>query len=910
METITTAAGQAAEGLSVAFTDQSGGDINKKPAAAGTVTGSISEAKGTCSMSNHSTPANGGVVQFVKPCVGKTLNALGIKHNHQKRAFNCQHPDHDDKHASASYGEKTNTKNGTTLWNCHGCGRGGDAVDLVKIVNNTDYAGAMDFLQSAGLVAGNVATNNVNGAKPPKIHATLQKAVDALIYGQNQTGGKWVAAITTPYVDINGLVVAYVARLENEEGKKHFGQITPRDGGYVNRGPDSGVPPLNLPELDKTKPLVIVEGEKAAYAAEKLGLQATTWMGGAKATPKTDWAALKGFNCIIWPDNDEPGKMAAAEVAGRLAGIASRIRILPLGDDLDAKDDAADVLEKYGPDGGRRWFDSQLELADDHKADAVAVQSASRPTIVIPLDFNDPQSILNQITPLLGNAGIYQRDGHLCRIVEARESEISGLGKLVISGPVADRHDDVSITPVIGQAVAFYKESVTKTGEIRVKGTPPPGDLMKQLIRLKSWPGTPHLFGITSGPFMRHDGTICTQRGYDAASGWYLDYDGKSINVPDKPTESMARDAITVLKSLVEEFEWQHGHDVIFLSYLLTLIARPGIVGNIPAHVLTANVPGGGKTLTQEICNIIAFGKEQPVYAAPQDQKYAPDEWKKLLFSFAKTGALSLVVDNVPTGSAIGTAALDMVLTSSRVIERNMKTHDAVEAAWVAAVMVTGNNLASGADFIFRSVWGCFESKEVNPRQRTGFKIPNLKQYVRQHRHDFLRKALIVLRWHAANGFPAAGGQHFGSFEEWARVVRDPILLLTQKDVTANNRTAKIADQEADELAMLIEALEEYQQSENRSDEFKIGAIDLYNDLTDPNKSSAWMNLRGIFDATKSRSALQSQFGKLINKHKGRIVDIDQTGNEKKLRKIVVSTISRRVYARVVSVGNSTDENA
>jgi hypothetical protein len=910
METITTADGQAAEGLrGPGFTELVGRGIKTKPAAGGTATGNMSEAKGTCSMSNHSTPANGGKVQFIKPCVGKTLNALGIKHNHQKRAFNCQHPDHDDKHASASYGEKTNTKNGTTLWNCHGCGRGGDAVDLVKIVNNTDYAGAMDFLQSAGLAAGNVATNNVNGAKPPKIHATLQKAVDALIYGQNQTGGKWAAAITTPYADINGLVVAYVARLENEEGKKHFGQITPRDGGYVTRGPDSGVPPLNLPELDKTKPLVIVEGEKAAYAAEKLGLQATTWMGGAQATAKTDWAALKGFNCIIWPDNDEPGKMAAAEVAGRLAGIASRIRILPLGDDLEAKDDAADVLEKYGPDGGRRWFDGQLELADDHKTDAVAVQSASRPTIVIPLDFNNPAVVLEKITPHLAGAGVFRREGGLCRVVHADADEVCE--GLTLSGAAVDLHDSSSIAVAVGRAVSLYREKITKKGGIATVAITPPADLMKQLLRLGNWPGVPFLAGVTTAPIFRPDGSICGVPGYDRATGWF--YDGEPVDIPLNPTDADATLASNKLLNLVSQFEWSAEHRAAWLGYLLTLLARPGIVGNVPGFVFSATTPGAGKSLLVNVANIIAYGVHPAGY---QPSVGKDDEWRKAFFAFALAGSPSLVVSNYPSGEPVGNAVLDMVLTENRIIDRILGVSKVQSSPWVATVAITGNNLQSSADFAFRSIWSILEPTTENPRERADFSIKDLARHVADNRREYLGHALTILRWHAAKGFPSAGGKHFGSFERWAQIVRDPIMHLDKLDICRNIETAEIADVQRDELTGLICGLSQYLKSKvQRKEAINLGGLNwftvanLYHDLK--NNPTAWTDLQQMIDVGKmSASSFASTVGKMLKKHQGRIVVIQkgETDGEKSILPKITGKLTLKTIDRKVCVSISVKE--
>ena len=68
----------------------------------------------------------------------------------------------------------------------------------------------------------------------------------------------------------------------------------------------------------------IVEGEQKADALNKLGLVATT-SGGATSADRTDWEPLRGRSAMIWPDNDEPGKGYAGEVAGILLGLGCAV---------------------------------------------------------------------------------------------------------------------------------------------------------------------------------------------------------------------------------------------------------------------------------------------------------------------------------------------------------------------------------------------------------------------------------------------------------------------------------------------------------------------------------------------------------------------------------------------------------
>lgn len=77
----------------------------------------------------------------------------------------------------------------------------------------------------------------------------------------------------------------------------------------------------------------ICEGEKAAQALAVLLPEhpVLTWQGGAQAVSKADFSPLAGRACIIWPDNDEAGHKAAADLVKQLqaAGAAS-VRVLDL----------------------------------------------------------------------------------------------------------------------------------------------------------------------------------------------------------------------------------------------------------------------------------------------------------------------------------------------------------------------------------------------------------------------------------------------------------------------------------------------------------------------------------------------------------------------------------------------------
>lgn len=110
----------------------------------------------------------------------------------------------------------------------------------------------------------------------------------------------------------------------------------------------------NLPNVIKTETIYFVEGEKDADNLNKLGLVATTTVGGASSFNKhaleyTKY--LKDKTVYIIPDNDKAGDKYADDIKKALDGFAKTVKILKIKNeirDLKEKADISDVLKKYG----------------------------------------------------------------------------------------------------------------------------------------------------------------------------------------------------------------------------------------------------------------------------------------------------------------------------------------------------------------------------------------------------------------------------------------------------------------------------------------------------------------------------------------------------------------------------------
>jgi 5S rRNA maturation endonuclease (ribonuclease M5)/archaellum biogenesis ATPase FlaH len=103
-----------------------------------------------------------------------------------------------------------------------------------------------------------------------------------------------------------------------------------------------------LPELLKsTGTVYVAEGEKDVDNLYKLGCVATCNVGGAGKWKAEYSDVLKGRDVFILPDNDEPGKKHADDVAKSLKGIANSVDVVELPG-LKSKADVSDWIADGG----------------------------------------------------------------------------------------------------------------------------------------------------------------------------------------------------------------------------------------------------------------------------------------------------------------------------------------------------------------------------------------------------------------------------------------------------------------------------------------------------------------------------------------------------------------------------------
>jgi len=259
-----------------------------------------------------------------------------------------------ERKANGGPGDSWTVNLNTGAW-MHGAGseKGGDLISLYAALNHINNGAALkQVAQLIGVTDGPTPRTlpRTMPAKPkekpsepipdnppqPPPHPTLGVATATYRYGR----------------------AFWITRYDPPTGKE-FCWHTWRNGKWYRQG-YSGLRPAYNADLLGARPdapVLIVEGEKCAdIASQQLRKYVCmTWAGGSNAVKQTDWTCLASRDVIIWPDADDTGRAAGAQLAEILAPIATRVRIVqPNGQDPGWDIDDA-VKEGMGPHEIAKW---------------------------------------------------------------------------------------------------------------------------------------------------------------------------------------------------------------------------------------------------------------------------------------------------------------------------------------------------------------------------------------------------------------------------------------------------------------------------------------------------------------------------------------------------------------------------
>lgn len=394
---------------------------------------------------------------------------------------------------------------------------------------------------------------------------------------------------------------------------------------------------------------------------------------------------------------------------------------------------------------------------------------------------------------------LFQRGGGLVHLaVREGEVQLQVLDAVALKGRLARVADFVCLYERTEKDETGKKQVVTNRKSAR-----PPMDVAPDLMARTEDLGLPVLRTLAKSPVFGPDGALVSTEGYHTRSKIYLTLNG--LTIPALPT---APDALALLRELVTDFPFSHDAGFAHtLAALLLPFIRLLIEGPTPLHLIEAPKQGSGKGLLADVIARVTTGAGAGVMAPTNG-----DEFEKRVTSLLLEGAPVVLLDNVHTlkGQVLA-AAITSTKWKGRQLGRSKMLTLSNEALWLA----TGNNVELDDDMPRRIIPIRLDPGVERPEERTSFRHPDLRSWVKEHRPELVVACLSLVEAWKAVGRPG-GAARLGGFESWAATIGGILEVAGVPGfLTARADLYETANAEPQEWADLLEAL--YQQHQGKT---------------------------------------------------------------------------------------------
>lgn len=433
--------------------------------------------------------------------------------------------------------------------------------------------------------------------------------------------------------------------------------------------------------------------------------------------------------------------------------------------------------------------------AESPNADLVDVVPAAVPAgrVLVRLSEAEFSSIVRQLEQTL-RPYVYTQGGHLVRTTEAHTD-----------GDIQRSADALMLIGAtkgwarlrFGELCDFQKYTAAR-GDWR--SVAPSAEHINTMLDQGGWNVLRPLTAIARAPFLKEDGTVCDRAGYDAGSRVLYIPNTDYPPIPEKPTRAQALAALARLRDPFNEFPWkEEASESTFISHILAEAARLAME-RCPMYVYDAPVAGTGKSTLQEMAARIVHGTEPALRPWVHDE----DEIRKALYACLMAGDRSIWFDNVPDGVKMRSSILEAFITSAVWKDRKLGESETSAIPNKTVLVASGNNVTPVSALARRSLVIRLDANTENLRDRV-FKIENPRAYVMRHRAQLLVDALTIIRAYLATGGVPGMPVTLPSFEQWSRLVRDPLIWLGMADpvITQLNET----DDETQNIGPVFEKL-------------------------------------------------------------------------------------------------------
>jgi putative DNA primase/helicase len=349
----------------------------------------------------------------------------------------------------------------------------------------------------------------------------------------------------------------------------------------------------------------------------------------------------------------------------------------------------------------------------------------------------------------------YQRNRKIQRVALVKAKNTSGD---IITVPGIVSVDGAMMERELGRSASWQRYDLRRKKSVSID---PPTAVSSQILSMVGqWPFPP-LTGLIQCPTLRRDGSLLALPGYDEATGLVL---ADHVAIPRiRPTRAAAEKAFELLRGLLAEFPFVDEESrAVALSMIITPVVR-GAMTVAPMHLITAPLPGTGKSYLADCASMIATGERCAVKAAAPNY----EETEKRLIGSALAGFPIIALDNCRDDIAgdFFCQIVERPLLELRALGRS----DQHRIPNSFTMFVNGNNAGVAEDMVRRTIRSGLDANLENPETRT-FRGDPLAT-IQRNRGQYIAAALTIpSAYNAANRPPVC--PPLLSFEEWSAIVR------------------------------------------------------------------------------------------------------------------------------------------
>lgn len=408
-------------------------------------------------------------------------------------------------------------------------------------------------------------------------------------------------------------------------------------------------------------------------------------------------------------------------------------------------------------------------------------------------------------------ATIAVHQGEIHRIVDRAECELASThryyqrGGIIVSVYTDPSTKETRIQAIsqpelvraLSNVATWMRYDIRSHSLVRID---PPERHVRILFDSNTYQHLPIINGLVRQPYLRTDGSMAKLAGYDVESGIFGIFDNRKFLIPDLPSQTDAKSALTLLNEVLDEFCFASEADrSAALSAILTAAIRSSLP-NAPMIHVRAHTVGSGKSY---LCGLItAFSTPQK--GTPTSFPADDEECRKLLLAELLRAPAVIEFDNL-TGDILPHKSLCTALTSEFMSGRILGVSKTVTVSTRTLFLSSGNNVVPIKDMTRRCITINLNPEVEIPAART-YKRPNLISEVLQERERYVSAALTIMRAWVVAGRPKSACKSFAGFGDWSDLCRQPLLWLGCSDPAVLIFEAITEDPDREQLGRLLAA--------------------------------------------------------------------------------------------------------